>query len=824
MTFIGRETELQEIRDIILDDECRLLSVVGPGGCGKTRLATEIGYQVDDHFQDGVPFISLQSLNNPDMLAMTILDSFNISFSGMETPENQLFRYLRNRNMLLILDNLDHLLSAADLLTDILARAPSVKLMVTSREVLNLRDEWLFPIDGLAYPTLEDHHPEDFDAVQLFASHARRVRREFELDEQLGNVVQICQLVQGMPLAIELAASWTKSLSCVDILREIQQNIDFLETNLRDFPERHRSIRAVFDQSWEHLTPKERDIFKRLSVFQSGFQREAAEAIAGASVMILTSLVDKSLLRRETDGRFQMHELLRQYAQDRLNANPEESKTVVLNHHDYYAKFLADRYQDVLGGRQKAASEEIMAEIGNIRRAWQDVLQYTGEVRLREALCALNDTFHFRGRYAEGRDLLELAERDTDFDSVRADVLAYLGWMAIRLGDHRVARLQFMESRDVLQSGNISILPGNGTDPDLGIALVAVIVGNFEEAVQLAEQAVENCRVRRDNHNLTLAYYVLSSAAQAQGRYDLAFYYAQQASNVAKQVENQWFLAYCLIEQGNIARAQGDYISARQYFQESYEIREAFGDPEGMALSLSHLGRVALLREEYTQAIERFEVSIRLYQTIGDVGGLMTALEGLGAAYTGTGRMEEARTCFLDALQIPIIPPRTLSALASVGEFFIATGYQEAGQQLLTMVDTHPLSEHETKARAHLSLAGLRQQTLAPADETIADLEAVVEDVHEILQKMRIDPARVLIKSKESIANQTQEILIEPLSDRELEVLSLLADGMTNQQIAEELVVAIGTVKAHNHNIFSKLGVRNRVRAIMRARELGILN
>ncbi len=346
-SFIGRGPEVAKIIELLADPDCRLLTLVGTGGIGKTRLAIGAATKMVDAFAYGVYFVPLQSIQSTDFLISAVADAIKLPLSGQQDPQIQLFNHLDNKEMLLVLDNFEQLLDkgGAQLLVNILKAGSSVKLLVTSREVLNLQEEWLYPIHGLPVPdNVQTQNPEIYGAVQLFVERARQVQRDFSLADESEQVIRICQLVEGMPLAIELAASWTKVLSCANIAAEIQRNINFLSTSLRDVPERHRSMEAVCEQSWQLLPAEERRVFKRMSVFRGGFRREAAQAVAGASLSGLLRLVDKSLLRREASGRYAIHELLRQYAEEQLaQTSSEEIANTRELHCTYYMAFLADR-------------------------------------------------------------------------------------------------------------------------------------------------------------------------------------------------------------------------------------------------------------------------------------------------------------------------------------------------------------------------------------------------------------------------------------------------------------------------------------------------
>ncbi|MGH2353778.1 MAG: ATP-binding protein, partial [Chloroflexota bacterium] len=366
--FIGRQADLAELSSLLSTPACRLLTLVGPGGIGKTRLALQAAARLRDAraaasgrgFGHGVYVVALQALRSPDLLLPALADALALPPVGSGDPLAQLLNYLRDKAVLLVLDNFEHLMHGAALLAGILAAAPQLKLLVTSREALNVQEEWLYPIQGLPFPDSElAADLEDYSAVRLFAERARRVRWDFSLDAERAGVVRVCRLVEGMPLALELAAAWTKTLPCAEIATEIESSIDFLATRLRDVPERHRSMQAVFEQSWARLDGGERAVLRRLSVFRGGFRREAAEQVAGASIPTLSLLVDKSLLRLEVDGRYQIHELLRQYAEERLRCAADEAAQVHDRHCAHFAALLQARLGDILGSHQQEAVAEI---------------------------------------------------------------------------------------------------------------------------------------------------------------------------------------------------------------------------------------------------------------------------------------------------------------------------------------------------------------------------------------------------------------------------------------------------------------------------------
>jgi predicted ATPase/DNA-binding CsgD family transcriptional regulator len=339
-SFIGREAEIAEITALIDDANCRLLTLVGPGGIGKTRLAIEVATRKLDKFANGVCFIALQPLASHEDIVPTIASSLGLQLlPDGRALQQQLFDYLREKAVLFLMDNFEHLLDSVQVVSGLLAAAPGARVLVTSRESLNLREEHLYNVGGLKFPS---HEPitsaEAFSAVALFAERACRVCPDFSLIDELPDLVRICQLVDGMPLALELAASWLKTLSCKEITAEIEQGPDILATPLRNVPERHRSMQAVFDHSWRLLREEERAVFRRLSVFRGGCTWEAAQAVAGADLRVLQGLVDKSFIRRDPhSGRYDIHELLRHMA-NFIWAVAEGSQSTTYT--AYYAAFL----------------------------------------------------------------------------------------------------------------------------------------------------------------------------------------------------------------------------------------------------------------------------------------------------------------------------------------------------------------------------------------------------------------------------------------------------------------------------------------------------
>jgi predicted ATPase len=319
---VGREEELADLADLLANPDCRLVTLIGPGGIGKTRLALQVAAGQVGLFAQGVTFVPLAALSSADRLVPTLAENLLFRSHTQGNPEDQLLDFLREKEMLLILDSMECVLDGSDFLVRILLDAPQVTLLVTSRERLNLHEEWVYQVDGLAYPTAPAAAElEAFGAIALFVQTARRVHRKFLLTEQEArHVARICQMVEGMPLAVELAAASVPARTCQEIATDLERSLDTLATSLRNMPARHRSLSAAFEHSWHLLSVGERATLCQLSGFPDGFGADAAERMAGASSAMLASLVDKSLLRRSTSGRYEMPRILKWYAAQKLQA------------------------------------------------------------------------------------------------------------------------------------------------------------------------------------------------------------------------------------------------------------------------------------------------------------------------------------------------------------------------------------------------------------------------------------------------------------------------------------------------------------------------
>jgi ATP/maltotriose-dependent transcriptional regulator MalT len=370
----------------------------------------------------------------------------------------------------------------------------------------------------------------------------------------------------------------------------------------------------------------------------------------------------------------------------------------------------------------------------------------------------------------------------------------------------------------------------------LARGIIASIRGEYDEAARLGEEGRQRSETHNHRWNRQLAYYVLARAALLQGDYKTAQAQAQQAYTITQEADDRWFMAYCLNELGNVAGALRDYVAAKGHYEESYAIRKEFDDPEGMALALNHLGSIAQHQADHTEAQNLYQQSLVIYQRINDRGGLATSLSGLGNAAVALHDYQTARHYYQEALDIAMeiqYVPLTLSILAGVGELLLQTGQTEPGLKVLVLTLHHPATEHETREHVRQVIstkaADLAPDLLAgPAEgEDLVDLPTVTTDLLAKLSALpgptEVNQTQVQPIQAATTPAKSDQPLIEPLSERELEVLRYIAAGLQNREIATELTVTLSTVKTHINNIYRKLEVNNRVQALSRARDLDLL-
>jgi predicted ATPase/transcriptional regulator with XRE-family HTH domain len=733
--FIGREHEQSDFQSYFADPSCRLLTVVGTGGVGKSRLALEVANAVSTRFTDGVVWVTLATVGTADRVAAAVAEALGQSL-GTHVTETQLLSDLRPKQMLLVLDGFEHLLDATSFVAMMLQEAPHVSLLVTSRERLRIQGEWVVELDGLPLPREGASNIQQSPAVRLFIERARQMQRDFAVTpSNEAAIVRICTLLQGMPLGIELAAAWVRTLSCDEIADEIAGSLDFLIYADRDAPARHRSLRAVFEHSWRLLGDAERDVLARLAVFHGACRREAARDVAGGTLPLLASLVDKSLVRRVVDAtgtpRYDLHELVRAYAGAKLAEDTVTYRATRDQHRAFYAALLAQLTTHKPGATVAVGTQH---DYDNIRHAWEWAVEngdaatlltmsrdmtrlyedngwYADGARIFDAAAAALQSSpaahaathaaasHLRaeygyflgrsGQFTRAREVLErcltsLGAADTT--QTYANVQTYLGFLCYQLGDYDAALMHLQDARVRAPAlGDLNLVALNGWV----LGLVYHAQGHYDEGCIAAESSIATWRADGRERGPALGMYVLSLIAVAQQRWDDAQATLRESLRIASAAHDRWTVGRALAQLGAIAVVQGDAAEARYLLRESIEV--------------------------FTELDERWSLAV--------------ALKELGSAEAALDRPAQARQTFGQSLAIArdhSLLPVALDALFGVARLKADAGAADEAAVLLCAVVAHPATLHHTREHARAFLQSYAYD-VAPADQPT--LEALIDRV-----------------------------------------------------------------------------------------------
>ena len=673
--FVGREAEIAAIQDHLQDPACRLLTLVGAGGMGKTRLALEAVSDWISHLREGelegVTLVSLAPLQTAEAMVPAIAQTIGFPLSPGREPGQQLLDYLAHRRWLLILDGFEHLPEGAGLVGELLRTTPQVKVLVTSRVRLNLHDEYCLPVDGIEFPK---QVPEDvqqargFAAVRLFLQAARRVQPRFEpADADMAEVSRICRLVQGMPLGILLAAAWMGVLPPAEIAAEIGQGPGFLRADWPDVPEGQRSIRAVFDRSWNLLTKRERAVFQALSAFSGGFTRAAAKQVSGASLQELRALADKSLLQIAPSGRYEIHELLRQYAAEKLHSLPDAAKDVRDRHCTYYAAALHRWEADLTGARLQLALVEMEAESENIRAAWTWALEHVQIEQLDRAMEGLQHFCWHSGRFREGEAALQAA----------ADAMAGAAETVV----DRVACLR-VQVRALAWQSNFQRAMG---ERDVAIRLQQQCLAILQDPALVASDT------RLERAILSWAMGVTICMAD----YEKGKQRFEESFSLFRELDHRWGMAWALNASGNMSMFLGAYGDSWRRLDEGLAIYRALGYLPGVAGSVSRMACIASVDGRFDEAEGLAREGVAASLEAGSQTQRALALLDLGEVLEKVAKLTEAHAVLLQSLAL----------LTDLGH----QGYITQAHTDLGSVDLHLGHYEEARSHAQKGLALARE-------------------------------------------------------------------------------------------------------------------
>lgn len=679
-SFIGRREELAKIAHILQDPSCRLLTLLGPGGVGKTRLALEVAERHTNAYADGVAFVSLASISIPSQIVPTIGTTLQLTFGSETDPKAHLIAYLRERHLLLILDNFEHLLGGTDLVYTILQGAPDVKILVTSRERLNLQAEWLFNIEGLSYPATEGQNRTglaNYSAVELFVQRATQVQPHFSPSEvALKSIVLMSQQLAGIPLAIELAAAAVRTHSIDMIEQQIRENLNVFSTTLRDIPERHRSMSAAFDHSWSLLDETERTLFSRLAIFHGSFTAEAAKQVAEAELFDLGTLIDKSLLRQSveeayaSESRFVMLEPIREYAMEMLLERGEYHK-LQHTHATYYSTLAENAGAHWYTQTAEIAIRQLSAEYDNLYTAlvWSKASNHP-TIGLQIAV-ALTPLWKVRCFLKEGSEwLADLLKLDADNQeaanlAVRVRALKCAARLATDKFDFAEAAKLLKESLAIRHALGET---GSETRLLINAALQARAVGEYQRATVLIEDALAEHYARGERGGIAECLYILALILREQGHLDRALALAQERLEIDSEIGDPGNKAQALLALSDIARDRGDGAQTRKYSTESLAIFREFGMQWAIGFALNNLAYAAYMEEDITQAFSLANESVTLFRGIDRGTSIVETLVTLGYVLLAQGKMAAVDEAMTEVLRLGLVHgPRLFIASALEG-------------------------------------------------------------------------------------------------------------------------------------------------------------
>jgi predicted ATPase/tetratricopeptide (TPR) repeat protein len=696
---VGREAVLAEITALLDDPDCRLLTLVGPGGSGKTRLALEVAErQLDANaYPHGVFFVSLAPLDAVESIVPAVADALGFTFYTAERgavtvePQQQLLEYLRGNRLLLIMDNYEHLLAGARLVTEIHRTAPNVMILATSRARLNVGGEQRYQVAGMLYPETDADIEEQVDpsqptrsaqdalqysAIKLFVQGARRARPGFELTkDNLSGVVRVCRLVDGMPLAIRLAAGWVDTLTPSGISDEISRGLGILETERQDVPARQRSVRAVFDHSWRLLSEHEREVFQRISVFRGGFTREATQAVLGASLSDLRGLVNKSLLQfvprseaqtgqfvprseAETgqsaqEGRYQIHELLRQYADEKLQAVPGAAELARDRHSAFYTSALEGWGADLKGPRQQTARTEIMTDLENVRLAWDWAVEHGRVERIGQAMEGLGWFYLMGARHEEGESAFrtaadvvgKLAPTASAYERrVWARTLVWQGFFTRSFGHPELSGQLTRQSLALLEGSELS---DQDTRADRAFALFemafAIQSGDPEGAKQLFVKSLALYQALGDRWMTARLLNCLGFCLGDMGDFGEAQQLAEESLALRRALDDKYGIINTLAVLSTLARAQGDREGSLRLRRESLALSRETGQKSSQyIIGLGVLSVTIAERGDFSEAAVVARQALTLAEDAALASGIAYSLELRATALLHLGDYQEA--------------------------------------------------------------------------------------------------------------------------------------------------------------------------------------
>lgn len=703
--FIGRQQERESLAAMLADPRQRLITILGPGGIGKTRLALEAATAQLPAFEEHVYFIQLAAFDTSAFILPAIAAVFNLHSTSTDELLTSLTDSLLNKKVLLVLDNFEHLVDGALQVSELLQRIPHLKALVTSRERLNLQGEWTFELSGLSIPPKADEGKALYSALQLFELHTQRIRPGLKLvGKEREAAIRICQRVDGMPLAIELAAAWVNVLSCVEIADEIEQGFDFLSSTLRDVPERHRSLRATFEHSWKRLTTLERNALSGLSVFQGGFRFEAAEAVVGAERGVLSSLESKSLLRRSSNGRFDLHEVIRQYAKDYL----KDESALRDRHSRHFLSLMQQEEPAPIGAESDVERlRKLSVEYGNVHLAWNHAVRQKMYEDIDKVLDNAWLIYAINGWFQEGiEQMLALAGSLRGKAKTRQEKLLLA--RALMSANGFLSRAgHFVEANRLFEEGT-GILRGVGDISYLSNELIAhgklaCVMGDYPRAHQMLEEGIELAIQEKNDWMLGLGFVNFGFIFGQEGNYERAYELIQSGLSLYRQIENVHGVAFALNLLGPVLIQMGRLDEAHQALQESLMLNTQFHDRWGMGMAYGRLGLLSLHQNDLLNAGSLLKKSLALFNELGMRWDIAWVYLQLGKVTIASEDWQEAEEWLKRSIKLSLASqalPQAIDAALELADGFIHQGEFKRAMELILPAVHHSSSTGAGKQRA----------------------------------------------------------------------------------------------------------------------------